>query len=699
MSKTKIPKVGVDEHTIPEDLGRPAGEETWWSTQKETPAKKEKKTSKKSKWWTSGSVGSATQEMERFRHIPVVGKLPWHTQYIACAVVLVISLGVLLMFSLSRGADGGPSTVSARQQILAAQHAINQVSQGEQPQDVELTEVLPSSLDSNIHRQWQELKTLTQQAPGFYTTSTAVISAAQNTQNHIGPAIIAAAPLWRQAGEGGEWSSVEAVNFAQVLSEMQYLHEVATRVLADQSDIPERVGVARQNIEQSFRVFASSPSSTQNTALTQAWRALAGGFVAARADLDTLAGNRQSWNNLQGASKVFDVQSNALMAQLNTVDARHSAVASPSTRLIVLGSALAVLLSLAFLIWIAWNQQKWRVLQEQSLNEQLKVGVEELGHQLRHVANGDLTKRVRPSNSLLRPVGEAINSTVKQLQSLVQDVKETAQSTTGAARHAQESTGILVDKTRQQITEVLEDGEKMLSLSSAIQEVINLSEQANHAALSSVESITLGQKTSSDIREKLEGIQQVSEEGGARSQRIQQSIMLIAQNAIFLNEVAEQMSVLSIQASLQAVKAGESGQGFRVVADGLKALSERSSEGSRRLATIAETVVSDVDFVADAWSSLDNVTEQTIELSEVAQETDLSLHQKITVLKETVQEIKDISGQQEQSANDLSAKTEANLKTVEQTSQKAQEAAESLVLLLNSVEGLDHSTLRFKVDR
>ena len=103
-----------------EEAGFPEGGEPRQSNESASQAKKNA--------WPS----SAKEELENFKGVPVVGGLPWRTQYLVLAGVLALSL-LGLMGLLARGGDSGlnpGAVVQARESVKQITTQVDLLARG-----------------------------------------------------------------------------------------------------------------------------------------------------------------------------------------------------------------------------------------------------------------------------------------------------------------------------------------------------------------------------------------------------------------------------------------------------------------------------------------------------------------------------------------------------------------------------------------
>src|SRR5690606_38441180 len=147
----------------------------------------------------------------------------------------------------------------------------------QQKQKITQAQQHASSWPSAVKGSWDKMAQLSKNLPAWQQDAQAIATASQQTYAITNQTLSELTPFWRQAGEEGLWNSPDAVNFAQMLAEWQYLQEASRNWSQGQGDISPRLATARQNIDQAIRVFASSPEAQQQNALTQAFRVAASG--------------------------------------------------------------------------------------------------------------------------------------------------------------------------------------------------------------------------------------------------------------------------------------------------------------------------------------------------------------------------------------------------------------------------------------
>jgi methyl-accepting chemotaxis protein len=325
--------------------------------------------------------------------------------------------------------------------------------------------------------------------------------------------------------------------------------------------------------------------------------------------------------------------------------------------------------------------------------------------------NADLSLRIKVStNNEIGAVINGFNSFVEKLQMIVNDIKNSKNTLIAVEGNLHESTqettssisrifttiravtnhistqAESVEQTSSAVTEVarnITSLEKMIEnqsagvnqASAAVEQMIGNISSVNQSVEKMAESFGLLQKDAMSGSEKQQDVNDKVTQINNQSEMLQEANSAIA-------AIAEQTSLLAMNAAIEAAHAGAAGKGFSVVADEIRKLSETSSAQSRtigeQLKKIQESIKSVVVASADSNSSFNSVSV------------------RITETDGLVQQIKGAMQEQEEGSRQIrSALTVMNDSTAEvRTASK--EMSEGNKAILTGIEQLQNATNAIK---
>jgi methyl-accepting chemotaxis protein len=164
---------------------------------------------------------------------------------------------------------------------------------------------------------------------------------------------------------------------------------------------------------------------------------------------------------------------------------------------------------------------------------------------------------------------------------------------------------------REDITGALADAINSMSDATAktLGGVNSVSHEVRSASQGGRDTVLSTAKGMNEIRGSIQETGKRIKRLGERSQEITGIVKLI-------DDIAERTSVLALNANMQAAMAGEAGRGFRVVADEVQRLAERSKEATDQIAKLVTAIQTETN---DTIATMDNAIGEVVRGGELAE--------------------------------------------------------------------------------
>jgi methyl-accepting chemotaxis protein len=265
---------------------------------------------------------------------------------------------------------------------------------------------------------------------------------------------------------------------------------------------------------------------------------------------------------------------------------------------------LATLAGMGFLIFYAVRQVILRPLAS-------------LGQSIARVAEGDFTARAGASQD--DEIGEqarTFNGMVDQLNRALRDVEGASQSVASGATQMAGS----AEEIQRTVEDTAKVGEDLNQAGESMQVVVQrLTDNVVRLDGTATEAQARVGAAAADTEDG----DRAGREAEAGMEAIRESTARIIQAVQVIQDIARQTNLLSLNAAIEAAKAGAQGKGFAVVAEEVRKLAERSARAATEIRELTsstnETVAHGIQSVASTLTRLQSIRERIGEVTEQVQ--------------------------------------------------------------------------------
>jgi twitching motility protein PilJ len=341
-----------------------------------------------------------------------------------------------------------------------------------------------------------------------------------------------------------------------------------------------------------------------------------------------------------------------------------------------------------------WSQGR----QARGEQREAQAQINRLLDEIDALAQGDLTARATSGGEFTSAIADSVNFAIGQLSQLARQIQAAAGDMGGATERAQETLGELGELNQAQAQSAREASESAIKLTTSIKSAAQAMEGSEQIAKRTQDLSKEGVATVSAMAHNMESIAEGVEETAKRMRRLKDTSRQIAQILDLITELGEQTSVLSLNATVQANKAGAAGQGFRVVADAVQKLAERANRATGQIGQLIRGAQTDIQEAFDATLRAAEHTESGQETSRSAKRVFEELAKSGAELAGVVEKSHDSVDAGSRLARELAAAAERLRESVGESDHAWGRVGEDVGRVGRERERLLHSVEGFKIE-
>ena len=274
--------------------------------------------------------------------------------------------------------------------------------------------------------------------------------------------------------------------------------------------------------------------------------------------------------------------------------------------------------------------------------KELEIGLDE-------VASGDfnITSNMDIFRGDFEVLGSSLTTITDRLSYTLKDINESSEQVALGATQLAESSQTLAEGATDQAASV---EELTATIQNITENVVETTERANESSQNAENFRDEAEKSNEDIKQLNIAMEKINETSNA-----------IANIIGDIEDIASQTNLLSLNASIEAARAGDAGKGFAVVADQIGKLATDSAASAVKTKDLIENAIKEIEFGNEITKKTTTVIESVIN--------------GISMLANSTKEISDLSDAQADAMKQLELAVEQIANVIQNNSASAQETS------------------------
>ncbi len=335
--------------------------------------------------------------------------------------------------------------------------------------------------------------------------------------------------------------------------------------------------------------------------------------------------------------------------------------------------------------------------QKQQSASSLETAIVKLVSDVEGAMDGDLTVRANLDSMEMSTVADIFNAIIDNLRDIAIQVRESTGQVNRSLETNAASIYLLSEKAVAEASEIRNTLGSVEQMTKSIQTVAS---SANAASAIASQAYTNAQEGSVVMVQTVDSILSLRTtvgETAKKMKRLGESSQKISQVVSLIEEIALKTNLLAINASVEASRAGEQGQGFTVVAEQVGALAEQSAAATREIAQIVAAIQLETQDVATVMELGTSQVVDSTRLVESTKQRLLQMLEESQKINHLMHSIAEATVSQSATAQNVTQLMQQVTTASEERSTFSREMASSMKSTSQVAKSLEEKVAQFQV--
>ena len=463
-------------------------------------------------------------------------------------------------------------------------------------------------------------------------------------------------------------------------------------------DLNKARDLFKKNLAEFYNSQDAATINGLHPGVSETYASLASNWLLVSSELDEILKSAADLTKAKQLLVSNQVIINNITSNLKEMDKSYNNNADKYATLYSLLLWLSIALLLVSVGALAYIYNFKKDLYEKDLEKESnknKKAIYKLLKEMSPLQDGDLTQKTTVEEGITLDIADSINATIDSLSSVVMKIKNSSLVMREKTKEINLVSVKMLGDTEKQSDSIIDASDSINKIAKAITQI---SEKTKLSLITAQNSTTASRAGTQSVKDSIDSMNIISknmDETVHLMSKVSDSSTQISEVIGLLSDITEETNILALNATVQAAKAGESGKGFKIVADSIQELADNAAEATRRVGALIATVQTDIQSVG---SSIERTTQEVQRGVELSSNAGKSLDEITIISNELAEIVKVISidaNTNAESARQISNRMSQILEITEETKNSAKQTTTSLGEIDNMSSDLSESVKSF----